>query len=434
MAKAVTNRVVEIMSGTPAVSAGIHGGDRILSINNGNINDQLDLIFYSQEPLLKLRLKRGNKIISTSIKKGEYEETGIRLEPLKVSTCSNNCIFCFVNQLPKGLRKPLYIKDEDYRFSFLHGNYVTLCNLTEKDKKRVVTQRLSPLYISVHTTNKELRKVILGNKRAPDIMSELKFLRSHKIKFHTQIVLCPGYNDGKELEKTISDLGKLYPYMLSTAVVPVGLTKHRRKYLRPVDVESAGAALAVIDKYRKRFLKKYGDPLVYGADELYIKADVPFPSIRHYGDLPQIENGVGMVPYFLYRNKFLKLSSYKLSRKKFITFTGASFHPFLSKFIDKVRDKTGVHIDLVPVPNRFFGENITVTGLLTGRDIIKTLSNHSEKADIILVPDVLLKESTDMLLDDTRIRDIEHALGKTVRVIESLPMGLLKGLEKNHEN
>jgi putative radical SAM enzyme (TIGR03279 family) len=432
MVNTATNVIAEVKSGSPADRAGVLKGDRILSVNNHRIHDELEFVFFSQEPLLTVLAARDKKKMTFIVDKEEYEDTGIVLEPLKVMTCRNNCIFCFVSQLPKGLRRSLYVKDEDYRMSFLYGNYVTLSNLTDADRARIVEQRLSPLYISVHTTNHELRQTMLGNRKAPDILDDITFFTSRKIKFHAQIVLCPGFNDGVELERTIRDLSRFYPYMLSIAVVPVGLTKFRKKQIAPVGREDAAKAIGTIDKFQKRFLKKYGDPLVYAADELYIKAEIPFPSLKNYGDLPQIENGVGMVPSFLHRSRFVKPSSYSFAKNKFLALTGTSFYPFLSQTIRKIRDKTNVDIDVIPVVNHFFGESVTVTGLLTGRDIIRALADRVEGSHIVLIPDVVLRESTNFLLDNLSIEDITTALNAEVRVIEPTLPGLLQGMEEAH--
>lgn len=342
-------------------------------------------------------------------------------------TCRNNCIFCFVNQLPKGLRKSLYIKDDDYRMSFLYGNYITLTNLRKEDKERIVEQRLSPLYISVHATSKIIRNKLLGNAKAPDILKEIKFFTDNKIRLHTQIVLCPGYNDGKELNKTIHDLCSFYPYVSSIAVVPVGLTMHSRQNIRHVEKEEARDALKIVESFQKRYKKKHGDPIVYGADELYIKAEIPFPPLKDYGDFPQIENGVGMVALFMNRVRKLKIPKLNLRKKRFLTFTGLSFYPFLKKFL-KLLTEEGINVDLMPIENRFFGTSITVTGLLTGKDVIKTLFDRKGGQEVVLVPDVVLKDREEMFLDDIALKDMEEALGLPMKKIESTPEGLIKGI------
>ncbi|MDI6890992.1 MAG: DUF512 domain-containing protein [Thermodesulfovibrionales bacterium] len=416
-----------IHPGSQAEKLGLLPDDIVVSINSHKLRDPIDFMFYSTDDSIEIEVKRGKEKINLHAVRKEGMEFGTDFKPFKVMTCKNNCIFCFVKQLPKGLRKTLYIKDDDYRMSFLYGNYVSLANLKEEDRRRIIEQRLSPLYISVHSTNRALRNRLLGNAKGPDILKELKFFTDNKIRFHTQIVLCPGYNDGKELCKTISDLRRFYPYVSSIAVVPVGLTMYRRHTIRPVEKEEARDALKIIESFQKRFKKKHGDPIVYGADELYIKAEIPFPPPKDYKDFPQIENGVGMVPLFMSCAKKLKIPSLP-RKKKFLTFTGLSFYPFLKRFTDKLFGKEGLTIDIIPVENRFFGTSITVTGLLTGRDVIRTLLDKIDAQEIVLVPDVVLKDREDVFLDDITLRDMEEALGIPVKKIESIPEGLIRGI------
>lgn len=406
---------------------GLLPGDVLVSVNSHRLRDPLDFMFYSSRDSVEIEVKRYGENFNISAAREEGREFGIDFKPLKAMTCRNNCIFCFVKQLPKGLRKTLYVKDDDYRMSFLYGNYVTLTNLRNEDKKRIIEQRLSPLYVSVHSTSKGLRNKLLENVKAPDILKEIKFFTDKKIRLHTQIVLCPGYNDGKELQKTIHDLCSFYPYVSSLAVVPVGLTMHRNPAIKPVEKEEARDAVKIIESFQKRFKKKHGDPIVYGADELYIKAEIPFPPLKDYGDFSQIENGVGMVALFMNRIRKLKIPKLNLRKKRFLTFTGLSFYPFLKRFI-KPLNTEGINVDLIPVENRFFGTSVTVTGLLTGKDVIKTLFDRIGGQEMVLVPDVVLKDGEDMFLDDFTLKDMEEALGMPVRKIESTPEGLIKGI------
>jgi len=426
------NMVERVVPGSPAARAGIRRGDIILTLNRNRIRDSIDLLYYSDEPILNISLRREGKLRRIKIEREEAEPLGIELRPFPIKKCRNRCIFCFVRQLPKGLRKNLYIKDEDYRLSFLYGNYITLSNLTDSDKKRILKQHLSPLYISVHTTNNELRKKMLRGSASVDIMKELRWLYSHRLRFHAQIVLCPGYNDGEELIRTINDLQKFYPYILSIAVVPVGLTKHGNSELRHVHKNDAREALRIISDFQKRCRKKYGDPLVYGADELYIKAERKFPPLRLYGDLPQIENGVGMIPLFLSEMKDFCPPASSTPERRFLTITGTSFYPFLKEALEPFRER--LPLEILPVENRFFGTSVTVTGLLTGRDIIYTLSETRKDGDILLLPDVLLRETDSVLLDDVSARDIEEILGLEVRIIDPSPAGLMKGLVENGQD
>ncbi|HSB30101.1 MAG TPA: DUF512 domain-containing protein [Candidatus Sulfobium mesophilum] len=421
--------IESVLPDSPAEKAGLQPDDILLSVNSHSLRDAIDFMFFRSAARLLVEFSRNGIKHRVQIKTDEGTDPGITIKPFKVKTCKNNCVFCFVKQLPKGLRKPLYIKDEDYRLSFLYGNYMTLSNIDSCDRKRIVDQRLSPIYISVHTTNKSLRNKMIGNPRASDIMKELKFFSDKKIRMHTQIVLCPGFNDGIELQNTIKDLYKFYPYVSSVAVVPVGLTMHRKQQLNPVTKEDALRAIEIVAPFQKRFQKKHGDPIVYCSDEMYIKAGINFPNLKDYGSLPQIENGVGMVPLFLSQSKKIRMAK-KISQEgqKIITFTGTSFYPFLKKFIDRLSEKEDIHVDVLPVENNFFGNAVTVAGLLTGRDIIKNLHDNTDSYRVLLVPDVALKEDEDIFLDNVSLKDVEEATGlKTIRT-EATPQGFIEAI------
>lgn len=419
--------IENIKPGGLAEKAGLLLGDMILSVNSHRLRDPIDFVFHSADDHLSVEVKRDGKKINLKVDREDSREFGVDFKPFRIMTCRNNCIFCFVKQLPKGLRKTLYVKDEDYRMSFLYGNYITLCNLSKEDRKRIVEQRLSPLYISVHSTNRAVRNKLLGNAKGPDILKELKFLTDNKVRLNIQIVLCPDYNDGKELYHTISNLYRFYPYVLSIAVVPVGLTIHRKQNIRPVKKEDADNAIQIIESFQKRFMKKHGNPIVYAADELYLKAERAFPPLREYAALHQIENGVGMVPLFVSRARKLKISRTLPRKRKFITFTGVSFYPFLKKFIDRLAEKENLHVDVCRIENHFFGSSITVGGLLTGRDVIRTILDRTDGRDVILVPDVML-DREDRFLDDIALKDLETALNVSARKVISTPEGLVKGI------
>lgn len=429
--------IASVRPGSIAFTAGINAGDVILSVNGHKVNDVIDFMFHSHDDELNLSVRRNGANLFFKIKAAGENDMGIDIKPFKIKTCSNKCVFCFVNQLPKGLRRPLYIRDEDYRLSFLYGSYITLTNLSAQDKKRIVRQRLSPIYISVHSTNKAVRNAVLNNPKAADILKEIRFFKDNKIKMHCQVVLCPGLNDGKELQKTIRDLYQFYPYVASIAVVPVGLTEHRRnrQKVRPMEKDDALKAIELIEAFQKRFRKKHGDTIAYGADELYIKAEADLPPLRDYGDLPQLENGVGMVPLFLSQSKSvlskkqLFSDNKKISKKRFITFTGASFYPYLKKFIDRLREREDIDINIIPVENAFFGKSVTVTGLLTGRDVIKSVAGAIvAKEDILLIPDIVMKEGEGTFLDDVTQKDVEDILGIKTAVIESTPKGIVNAI------
>ena len=416
-----------ISEGSIADEKGLKKGDIIQSINNTPVRDVIDYMFHSHDCIHSLKIKRGDKLKNIKIDNEEGTPLGIELKAFKTKTCRNKCIFCFVSQLPKGMRKTLYLKDDDCRMSFLYGNYVTLTNLSTADRKRIIEQRLGPLYISVHATNNELRRKMLGNPKAPDILDEIHILTAHKIRLHTQIVVCPGLNDGEELKNTIKDLSKYYPYVASIAVVPVGLTKNKKPGVRPVEKEDALKIIEIIKTFRSRLKKRHGDPVVHIADEFYIKAGLPFPALKEYGDLPQIENGVGLVPLFQHQAKKLRMIK-KVHSVKAATFTGASFMPFLEEFAERLKTIEGLELDIFRVDNRFFGQSVTVAGLLTGKDILKTILGKTD-ADCLLVPDVTLREGTEMFLDNVTLKDLAESLGMNVTVIESTPEGLLKGIK-----
>lgn len=426
MKKGVEIEFVE--KGSIAERAGLYPKDRLISINGHEIRDEIDLFFYGSESNLEVVIKRNEELRRINIV-SNGTNLGIKLKPFRIKSCRNKCIFCFVSQLPKGLRRSLYLKDEDYRMSFLYGNYITITNLSESDKKRIVEQRLSPLYISVHSTNRDIRNRLLGNPSASDVLKEIKFFASHRIKMHAQIVLCPGFNDGKELENTIKDLYRFYPYVSSIAVVPVGITAFRKEKIKEVSREDALKTLDIVHKFQMRYRRKHGDAFVYAADEFYIKVEMPFPSIDIYGDFPQIENGVGMVPLFMHRAKRLKIPNMAWEGHRFVTFTGLSFYPYLFKFIERLK-KNGINIEVIPVENTFFGSTITVTGLLTGRDIIRVLTGIIKSGDILLIPDIVLREFDDVFLDDLTVQDINDFFGIHSIVIDPTPEGLLKAIMK----
>ncbi len=409
-----------------AHDAGLKKDDIILSVNGNQVKDSIDYMYYSKDGTLDLKIQRGERSHLVKIKKKQKTDPGLELKPFMPKSCRNKCLFCFIDQMPKGLRKSLYLKDDDYRMSFLYGNYITLTNLPPADKKRIFEQRLSPVYVSVHTTNNDLRRKILGNPKAPDILAEIQDFVNNKIRLHTQIVIIPGVNDGEELSKTIRELYKFYPYVASIAVVPVGLTKHRKTHVKPVEKAEAEKIIEIIRQSSKRFKKRHGDPVVYPADEFYIKAGMPFPPIGEYGDLPQIENGVGLVPSFLNSMKKLKIPK-KMEPRKVIAITGTGFAPYLEEAAQKFSAIDGLSLEILKIENKFFGQTVTVAGLLTGKDILKTLIGKV-KGDCLLIPNVMLKDGDGIFLDNLTLKDLEENLQIGVKAIEPTPEGLLKGI------
>jgi len=421
--QAIINQVPE---GSFAEEIGLKKGDIVLSMNGHPVHDIIDYMYYSRDDVIDLKIRRGARSRSFNVRKKDGDPFGFELKPFRTKTCRNKCVFCFVHQLPKGMRKTLYLKDDDYRMSFLFGNYITLSNLNSKEKKRILEQKLSPLYVSIHSTNNDIRRKLLGNPKAPDILKELLDFTSQKIRIHGQIVVCPGLNDGDELANTIKDLQKFYPYISSIAVVPVGLTKYNKSTVKQVTRDDALKVIDIVKSFRRRLKRRHGDPLVYLADEFYLKAGLTLPPLKEYGDLPQLENGVGPVPLFLQEAKRVKIPK-KIKPKTVALFTGASFMPFLQDFAKKLKSIEGLTLDLFKVENTFFGPGVTVSGLLTGKDIVKTILGKT-KAECLLVPSVALRNGSDVFLDNVTLKDMTESLGMDVKVIDPTPEGLIRGI------
>lgn len=401
-------------------------GETLISINKNNINDVLDYRFYMTDEELDLLVldKDGNTRI-ISIEKEEYEDLGLEFETYlmdKQIHCKNKCIFCFVDQTPKGMRKSLYFKDDDTRLSFLFGNYVTLTNLKDSDIERIIKFKITPVNISVHTTNPELRSKMMGNPNAGKCLRYIKQLTDGGIDINTQLVLCPGINDGEELIKTLTDLENLFPHLQSVAAVPIGITKFREGLfpLRPYTKEEATEVVNIFESFSNRFLKKYGKRFVYPSDEFFLLAEKPIPGPSYYGDFGLLENGVGMIT--LLRKEFgeaMEDACVKNIKRTVTTITGVIVGDLLKELAKKVEDKwDNIKINVVPIVNHFFGETITVTGLVTGQDIISQLKGR-DLGDELIIPDVMLRNEKDLFLDDYTVDDIEKALNISVRLSEN---------------
>jgi len=424
-------KILEVEAGSIAEELGLVPGDALLSINGQPVRDLLDYQLHagSEELLLEVR-KLDGELWDLELEKDGPEDLGLHLEHPEPTQCGNNCIFCFVHQLPRGMRSTLYVKDEDYRFSYLYGSYVTLTNIGEDEVARIIAQRLSPLYVSVHSTDEQLRHRLIG-RQGPPILDLLRKLTAAGIAFHAQVVLCPGINDGDDLARTVEDLYALSPGTLSLAVVPVGLTGYRQRLpqLRPPTREEARHTLGLLHRFQERFLASGGSRFIYGADELYLKAGVEFPPLEAYEDLPQIENGIGMIPLFRQDAAEVLAEAVPLAIPPIATITGESFHAELERFIGDLSRKTGAALHLHAVPNRFFGGHVSVTGLLTGRDVIDGLRGR-QLGEVLLIPDVMLKEGEDIFLDDLTLADLERELGVRVLKIDGTPWGLLEAMEQ----
>ncbi|WAM31139.1 DUF512 domain-containing protein [Caldicellulosiruptor naganoensis] len=431
-------KISNIQQKSLAEKCGFKPGDIVLKINNWEINDIIDYLYYSKEEKLIIEYLRDGKLYKIGLINKKLKPLGMEFEYKQIKRCVNKCIFCFIDQLPKGMRKTLYIKDDDTALSILSGNYITLTNLTEKDFERIVKFHLSPLKISVHTTNPTLRKFILKNPKAALILDQLEYLAKNHIEFDVQIVLMKGINDGFELDRTISDLSKFYPNIRSIAVVPVGLTKYREGLfpLEPFSKDDAKKVLNQISGWQKKFEKEYGTKLVFAADEFYIKAQEDIPDYEFYEDFRQIENGVGLLA--LFRRQFLgalKRLKPDYHLKKHVTLiTGISAYDFLKGLIKVFNRKfPNVKVDIVKIVNNFFGHTITVAGLLTGKDIIDQLQNVNI-GEYILIPSCALNHEN-KFLDDIHIDELKKRFKCPVYPVENhgrkLLYYLLKGGEKD---
>ena len=410
----------------------VMAGDRLLAVNGKLLRDIIDYSYYtaSDDQLLLEVEKPDGELWEMEVERRQGESLGLFFSAPEPSRCTNKCMFCFVHQLPKGLRKPLYVKDEDYRLSFLNGNYVTLANLKNSELSRIIEQRLSPLYISVHATNPTLREEMLGKKNLPPILNQLQMLAAAGIVMHTQIVLCPGLNDGAELERTVADLADMFPAVKSLAIVPLGLTRHRKKLpsLTAVDSDYAGQFVTIWEPKAEALRKRVGTAFLFLADEFYLKAALPFPPIKEYGDFPQIENGVGMVPLFMKEAAQVVNMARSIGKFRLTVVTGVSSFGFVFDFIEKLRVKTGLEFVPLAVENRLFGSSVTVSGLVSGNDIIAALEGH-ETGSALLVPDVMLKEGEGIFLDDISLEELESRIGCPVVVFDSTPRGCYSTLK-----
>ncbi len=402
---------------------GIRAGDVLISVNGHEINDVLDYSFYVKEEKLVLALVSESRAKKVKIRKKEYDDIGLEFETYLMDRqhhCKNKCVFCFIDQLPKGMRDTLYFKDDDSRLSFLFGNYVTLTNLTEHDVQRLIDMHISPVNVSVHTMNPTLRVEMMKNKHAGECLSILKGLADAGIQLNTQLVLCPGLNDGKELEFSLNELEKLRPAIQSIAAVPVGLTKFRKGLakLRPYTPEEAKAVISTVDAFGKKCLEKYGTRLAFCADEFYLKAALPIPDEEYYEDYPQIENGVGLwkdleVSFF---DALESCEADRNTKSRVSLITGTAAYPLIKKLAAAAEQKfPNVKADVFEILNDFFGHSITVAGLVTGQDLIAQLKNK-DYAKRLIIPSVMLRSEEDMFLDNVTKEDVQKALDVTLTV------------------
>lgn len=404
--------VSEVLEGSIAEELEIQPKDEIISIDSTKMSDMIDYNFLCKSELLTLEVKKANGETEViEIEKDFDEDLGIVFESAvfdRVKPCLNHCIFCFVDQQPKGLRDTLYVKDDDYRLSYLQGTYITLTNLTEQDKERIKRMHLGPFYVSVHTTNPELRVKMLRNPNAGKALENLNWFRKNKIPFHAQIVLCPGYNDGKELERTLSDLAKLKTIVLSTAIVPVGVTQFRKEGLKRVDKKCAEQTIDIASKYKR----------VCCSDEFFLLAERDIPPANYYGNYAQLEDGVGALRLLLDDFKSRKLPR-KLTKPLKLSFATSYAAEYainrVAKELNKIKN---LSVSVNPVKSEYWGDDITVAGLITTDDLIRTIKDLD--TDLVIIPSVMLRPYSEDFLDGKNLDYVKECTKKEFFVVKNI--------------
>ena len=436
----MSQRIVSVISGSLAARHGIEAGETLISINRTPVLDLVDYQYLTARPALELLLEKEDGSQHTvHVRKRIEDPLGLTLESSLMScpkTCANHCMFCFIEQMPPGMRPSLYVRDDDWRLSLMAGNFVTLTNLPKAEMDRMIERKASPIYVSVHTTNGELRKKMLSHVHADRIMEHLQRFAQSGMSFHCQVVLCPGINDGDELARTLTDLASLAPHALTVALVPVGLTRYREHLypLRPYTKEEALAVVRQAEAFQQEMLKKHGTRFVFPTDEFYMMAGLPIPDADAYEDFPQFENGVGLLAQL--RDEFESAVRFdpdvegSNKSRRVIMATGTSVAPFMREMLSK-HPVSGVDITVKPIINRFFGETVTVSGLITGQDLVAQLKG--EQADEILITKSMLREGEDVFLDDMTLEQAQSELGIPIHPVYNDGADLLYALRGTEE-
>lgn len=433
----INSTIRYVAEGSPADEAGLLPGDGIVSINGNPVQDILDCRFESVREHVSIEFIRGDRSFTSAVEKDAYDDLGIEFEEELfdgVHTCRNSCIFCFLHQMPKGLRSTLYVRDDDYRLSFTQGNYITLSNLSENEMDRICSQKMTPLYISVHATDPELRAKMLRQPNAARIMEQLNRLAESRITFHTQIVLCPGVNDGEHLERTIDDLSALHPATESIAVVPVGLTKHRENLcsLSPVDAQLSRKVIDLCLRKQKEFKARFGTRLLFPSDELFLRAGEPIPSATAYEGYPQLEDGIGVSRIFLDElARLRRRGRRKPDPGRFVLVTGTLARPVLDQLAEWLNTHQGISVRVCEVVNDFLGETVTVAGLMAGTDVIRALADV-EPDEMVLIPSVALNENR--FLDDATMDDLRSAVRGMATAVEASPTAVWEYITRREQS
>lgn len=442
MEKFKEHKIINVISGSIAEEVGLEEGDILLAINGQSIEDVFDYRYLlSDEEITLLIRKKSSEEWEIEIEKEINEDLGLifkneLMDELKA--CKNKCVFCFIDQLPPHMRKAVYFKDDDWRMSFLYGNYITLTNMSDKDIDRLIYYRLSPMNISVHATDPEVRKKMLNNRFAGDILDKIKKIVDAGIDVNCQIVLCKGLNDGEVLDKTIKDLGDFLPGIKSTSVVPVGISKFRHNLfpIQAFEKEDARKVIKIIHKWQDVFKKKYNSSFIYAADEFYLTGELEIPSIDKYEDFPQIENGVGMLSLIKHEfEEYYKTLPDEIEENVEVSIaTGIITYPVIVELVDKLLQKySNLRVYIYPIINNFFGNKITVAGLITGQDILSQLKNK-DLGSRLLIPQNAFREKDTIFLDDMYVEDLENKLDIPIEIIGVSGKEFINGILNIKEN
>lgn len=425
--------ITHVQPGSIADRLGLREGDQLLSIAGEPIIDQIDYQALTADRRFDMIVRRKDGREETiRVRKQDWEPLGITLDQTIVSSprpCRNHCIFCFIDQMPPGMRKTLYVKDDDWRLSLMMGNYITMTNIDDAELDRIIRRRVSPLFISVQCTDPDMRVKLLRNPQAAQIMDKLRLLKAHGIRFHCQIVLCPGWNDGEILMKSIRELAELAPAAQSIALVPIGLTRFRDglPYIKPYDRQMATELIESVRPLQAKYLSELGTRFVFPADEFYCLSGLPLPEDEEYEDYPQIENGVGMLRMFETDLKYAAedFPVEETAPRRLCIATGTSVAPFLQQLADKYAPR-GTTVEVRPIINRFFGETVTVAGLITGGDLVEQC--RDVVADEILIVRSMIRAEGDLFLDDMSVEAVRKALPAPLRITESTGEGFWRAI------
>ena len=426
-------KIITIDQASTGRECGLQPGDEVLSINGAPVRDIIDYRFLTAEEAIEMEVRRGNEQIIFEIEKDTDDSLGLNFEPLKIRRCGNDCIFCFVDQNPQNMRSTMYFRDEDFRLSFLSGHYVTLSNMSRADLERIVRQRLTPLFISVHATEPEMRKFLLGIKFDDRLLDKFDYLTQNGIELHTQIVLCPELNDGDVLRRTLSDLERYYPHLRSVAVVPVGLTRHREGLtaIKPVTKDYAQNFLRIADDYAAEFHQRLGMNFVYPSDEFYLMAGEPIPPASRYDAFEQMENGVGMLRDLVddFQERQVKRLPKRLGQPTKVTLVSATLAGgFIAEnILPRLQQIKNFSPELVVVTNKFYGDTIRVSGLLTGQDIFAALKDRDLGAAVFLPKSCL--NDKQIFLDDWKLSDLQEKLGVPIVPLKNDFSGIFEFLK-----